>query len=46
LDNVAAGSIQLTPEEIAEIRRINESFTVSGDRFDSTMIKLLDKDKQ
>jgi aryl-alcohol dehydrogenase-like predicted oxidoreductase len=44
LENVAAGSMQLTSEEIAEIRRINESFQVSGERYNSVLMKLLDED--
>ncbi|KAI8576249.1 hypothetical protein K450DRAFT_257831 [Umbelopsis ramanniana AG] len=46
LENVAAGSIQLTSEEIAEVRRITESFKVSGERYNSTYMKLLDQHQQ
>ncbi|KAG2178640.1 hypothetical protein INT44_001793, partial [Umbelopsis vinacea] len=46
LENFAAGSIQLTSEEIAEVRRITESFKVSGDRYNSTLMKLLDQEHQ
>jgi aryl-alcohol dehydrogenase-like predicted oxidoreductase len=44
LDNVESASLTLTTEEMAEIRRITESFSVSGDRYNPTMMAMVDKE--
>lgn len=44
LDNVASASITLTTEEMAEIRHITQSFSVSGDRYNPTMMAMVDKE--
>ncbi|GAB5590240.1 hypothetical protein Unana1_05140 [Umbelopsis nana] len=44
LENVAGGSVTLTEEELGELRRITESFQVSGERYNPTMMAMVDKD--
>jgi len=44
LDNVAGGSIKLTPEEVAEVRHITDSFNVAGERYNPEMMAIVDKD--
>ncbi|KAH8548073.1 aldo/keto reductase [Umbelopsis sp. PMI_123] len=46
VDNFEAGSLQLTSEEVAEIRDITESFNVAGERYFAPMMALLDRDSQ
>ncbi|KAG2178641.1 hypothetical protein INT44_001794 [Umbelopsis vinacea] len=45
LENFVAGSIQLTSEEMLEIRHITESFDAAGDRYHLSMMNLLDSKK-
>ncbi|KAH8548074.1 aldo/keto reductase [Umbelopsis sp. PMI_123] len=46
VDNFEAGSLQLTSEEVAEIRDITESFNVAGERYFGQLMDLLDRDSQ
>ncbi|KAG2179876.1 hypothetical protein INT43_003662 [Umbelopsis isabellina] len=42
LENLAAGSVQLSKEEMTEVRQIAESFDVSGERYNPEMMSSLD----
>ena len=46
LDNYGAGSLQLTSEEVSSIRKITESFNVSGPRYFEAQMSLLDRNKE
>ncbi|KAG9300785.1 hypothetical protein G9A89_023583 [Geosiphon pyriformis] len=41
-ENVGAGKVQLTPEEIAEIRDVINSINISGERYPDILLKALD----
>ncbi|CAB5163574.1 unnamed protein product [Rhizophagus irregularis] len=43
-ENFEAGKIQLSPEEISEVRKIIDSIEIVGDRSNERILKYLDKD--
>ncbi len=44
-ENTAAGQIQLTPQELAKIRALIESFVIAGDRYAPSAMAMLDRSK-
>ena len=41
LDNSAAGSLQLSKEEVDEVRQVAESFEVAGARYHPNLMKAI-----
>jgi aryl-alcohol dehydrogenase-like predicted oxidoreductase len=42
-ENLAAGNIHLTTDELARIRTLIESFVIAGDRYAPSAMAMLDK---
>jgi aryl-alcohol dehydrogenase-like predicted oxidoreductase len=41
IDNTASGSLQLSKEDLNQIRTLSEAFQPSGDRYDENGMKML-----